>query len=124
MGARTGRALHFSPDALRALLAYDWPGNVRELENALEFAATVSSGQTLQPEDLPEEVLAASHRREEPSPPAWRPPAPGAPPPLVEERAALEAALDAHRWSRAETAKSLGLSRSTLWRRMRALELT
>jgi transcriptional regulator of acetoin/glycerol metabolism len=35
----------------------------------------------------------------------------------------LQAALDAHRWSRAETAKALGLSRSTLWRRMRALGL-
>ncbi len=49
VGARTGRALHFSPDALRALLSYDWPGNVRELENALEFAATVAQGQTVQP---------------------------------------------------------------------------
>jgi transcriptional regulator with GAF, ATPase, and Fis domain len=43
VGARTGRALRFSPDALRALLLHDWPGNVRELENALEFAATVST---------------------------------------------------------------------------------
>src|SRR5512133_698129 len=53
----TGRALRFSPDALRALLSYGWPGNVRELENALEFAATVARGQTLQPEDLPPEIL-------------------------------------------------------------------
>src|SRR5512137_472323 len=60
LGTRTGRALRLSPDAVRALLSYDWPGNVRELENALEFAATVAQGQTLQPEDLPPEVLGAS----------------------------------------------------------------
>ena len=36
VAARQGRALRFSPDALRALLDHDWPGNVRQLENALE----------------------------------------------------------------------------------------
>src|SRR5512137_270298 len=56
-GARTGRALRFSPEAMRVLLSHPWPGNVRELENALEFAATVCQGQTIQPEDLPPEVL-------------------------------------------------------------------
>jgi transcriptional regulator of acetoin/glycerol metabolism len=33
--------------------------------------------------------------------------------------AALQSALEQHRWNRAETAKALGVSRSTLWRRMR-----
>ena len=129
VGARTGRALHFSPDALRALLSYDWPGNVRELENALEFGATVCRGQTLQPEDLPSEVCTSTLPRSE----SWsgaqasRPgngradsPAPAA---GHDERNRLEAALDAHRWNRAETAQALGLSRSTLWRRMRELGL-
>ncbi len=56
VGSRTGRALRLSPEAVRVLLSYEWPGNVRELENALEFAATVCQGQTLQPEDLPPEI--------------------------------------------------------------------
>ncbi|MBK9519458.1 MAG: sigma 54-interacting transcriptional regulator [Anaeromyxobacter sp.] len=56
VGARSGRALRFSPEALKALLDHHWPGNVRELENALEYAVTVATGQTLQPEDLPPEV--------------------------------------------------------------------
>ncbi|MCA9674008.1 MAG: sigma-54-dependent Fis family transcriptional regulator, partial [Myxococcales bacterium] len=56
-GNRSGRSLLLSPDALRVLLSYAWPGNVRELENALEFATIVCRGQTIQPEDLPPEVL-------------------------------------------------------------------
>ena len=59
VGSRTGRALRLSPEAVRVLLSYEWPGNVRELENALEFAATVCRGQTLQPEDLPPEIAPA-----------------------------------------------------------------
>ncbi len=101
---------------------------MRELENALEFAATVCQGQTLQPEDLPPEVLAAGSPRPE-VPPAPEPLPRATPAPAPEttgaaaERNVLKAALDANRWSRGETAKALGLSRSTLWRRMRALGL-
>jgi len=128
---RTGRALRFSPDALRILLSYGWPGNVRELENALEFAAIVCQGQTLQPEDLPPEVVAAVSTRatapaEQVAAPGPRAPsrtASGRTPSDEDERVALEHALEAHRWNRAETASALGMSRSTLWRRMRALEL-
>jgi transcriptional regulator with GAF, ATPase, and Fis domain len=120
---RTGRALQFSPDSMRSLLSYDWPGNVRELENALEYAATVCRGQTLQREDLPPELLAG----------AAAPPHAGAPlaerasvrrlHPPSDERGDLKRELDEHRWNRSETAAALGLSRSTLWRRMRALGL-
>ena len=128
VGARTGRELRFSPEALRALLSHDWPGNVRELENALEFAVTVALGQTVQPEDLPPELGQAPGRRvPEPATEAARPGAGnGAAAPGDaggEERAVLQAALERHRWSRAETARALGVSRSTLWRRMRAAGL-
>jgi transcriptional regulator with GAF, ATPase, and Fis domain len=123
VGARTGRALRLSPEAVRLLLSYEWPGNVRELENALEFAATVCRGQTLQPEDLPPELLhAAPLPLEEPVAPVSRSRTATAPgtvpdPELVE-------ALDRSRWNRQETARVLGVSRSTLWRRMRAANLT
>ncbi|GAO03704.1 sigma-54-dependent Fis family transcriptional regulator [Anaeromyxobacter sp. PSR-1] len=113
--ARAGRAVRFSPDALRALMSHSWPGNVRELENALEFGVTVCRGQTLQPEDLPPEVLAG--RTPEHAP------ARAVEPADAHDRATIEAALQAHRWSRAEAARALGLSRSTLWRRMRSLNI-
>jgi two-component system, NtrC family, response regulator HydG len=123
VGARTGRALRLSPDALRALLSYAWPGNVRELENALEFAATVCPGQTVHPEDLPPEVVSSV---EQSSAGGIAPELRGRESPRADEGAAGErdaivAALEAHRWSRAEAARALMMSRSTLWRRMRAL---
>jgi transcriptional regulator with GAF, ATPase, and Fis domain len=130
-GARVGRALQLSPDAVRILLSHDWPGNVRELENALEFAATVCRGQTLQPEDLPPEVQSPG------APGAGRPAdgvsGRGAGPSRTRPSGASDApqsgqdalvrALEAHRWNRQETAEALGVSRSTLWRRMRSFGL-
>ncbi|MBI5069856.1 MAG: sigma 54-interacting transcriptional regulator [Deltaproteobacteria bacterium] len=119
VGERGGRALRFSPDALRALLSYPWPGNVRELENALEFAVTVSQGQTVRAEDLPPEVSGARLAAPEASPPG--PPARAAVADHEGQRTALVAALDRSRWKVAEAARALGISRSTLWRRMREL---
>jgi DNA-binding NtrC family response regulator len=116
VGARAGRALRLAPEALRALMTHDWPGNVRELENALEFAATVCRGQTVQPEDLPPEVEAVGSRAPQVEPHRHPSPEDG-------ERASVRQALEANRWNRAETARALGVSRSTLWRRMRDLGL-
>ncbi len=131
VGGRHGRALRFSPDAVRALLAYPWPGNVRELENALEYAVTVAKGHTLVPEDLPPEVLGGSaFHALQPGPDAQ----PGTPPGTalphavvsrreIPESPRIRAALEAHHWNRAETAAALGMSRTTLWRKMRELGL-
>ena len=119
VGGRHGRALRFSPDALRSILAYTWPGNVRELENALEYAVTVAKGHTVVPEDLPPEVLggaAGPTRRRDAV--AVRPePSPDG------EPARIRAALEANRWNRAQAATALGMSRTTLWRKMRELGL-
>jgi transcriptional regulator of acetoin/glycerol metabolism len=122
VGSRTGRALRLSPEAVRVLLSYEWPGNVRELENALEFAATVCQGQTLQPEDLPPEVLPAGSLLAEEPAPAPRP-RPATAIHAGEDRE-LRDALEQNRWNRLATARALGVSRSTLWRRMRAASLS
>jgi transcriptional regulator with GAF, ATPase, and Fis domain len=123
VGARTGRALHLSPEAVRVLLSYEWPGNVRELENALEFAATVCQGQTLQPEDLPPEVIAVGPSLQVEEPSFLSRPRHAAIHPLGDDRE-LRAALDLNHWNREATARALGVSRSTLWRRMRAASLS
>ena len=128
VGGRHGRALRFSPDALRAILDYPWPGNVRELENALEYAVTVAKGHTLVPEDLPPEVLMAPGAPERKSDVAGEAAAPSLPPAPAEsqepdEEPRIRAALEAHHWNRAQAAASLRMSRTTLWRKMRELGL-
>src|SRR5512142_124231 len=141
IGHRSGRALRLSPDSLRALLAHPWPGNVRELENALEYACTVARRDAILPEDLPRE-LAAAAQRQAPAEVAdagaharRRPSEDGDAVDPVEDaeargrsrgpvgREEIRAALEARRWRVAEAARLLGISRTTLWRRMRELGL-
>jgi DNA-binding NtrC family response regulator len=120
VGARQGRALRFSPDTLRLLLRHAWPGNVRELEAALEYAVAVCSGDTVLPQDLPESIAPRSAPLAVPSSGGARPE------PRVEQESdttRIRAALEACRWRRHEAARALGMSRTTLWRRMRELGL-
>lgn len=117
VAARQGRALRFSPEALRAILDNPWPGNVRELENALEYAVAVSKGQTLLREDLPAELQPTTVE-----PPKEITSASAAAP--VHDIAHLRRALEAHRWRRLDAARALGISRATLWRRMREAGLS
>ena len=41
----------------RVFLKYDWPGNVRELQNVVESCVVLCSRDTIQPEDLPEQLV-------------------------------------------------------------------
>lgn len=104
--ASAGRArpLALSPDTLTALQAYHWPGNVRELENALEFAAIHSDGAVIHPHDLP-------------------PSLPESPAATLSGRDLLEATL-LRSSTAAEAASALGLSRATLFRRLKEHGLT
>ncbi|MBX8559482.1 sigma 54-interacting transcriptional regulator [Pseudomonas cichorii] len=56
-----------STPALDALMAYSWPGNVRELENTLERATNLAATASIQPGDLPLEIIQASLRPQPPS---------------------------------------------------------
>ena len=131
VGARQGRALRFSPDVLRLLLEHPWPGNVRELENALEYAVAVCKGQTILPEDLPGEVAAQGSyvpaRGDDTSAGPTRGRAASAAARRADadavDTARIRGALEACHWSRHEAARVLGMSRTTLWRRMRELGL-
>ncbi len=119
--AREGRAVRFSPEVFDLFKSYAWPGNVRELENAIEYAVALCQRQTVQIEDLPPELAAFEAEGSAPPPPhapADRPGEDGA-----GEAARIRAALDAHRWHHAHAAAELGISRTTLWRKMRALGL-
>ena len=45
-----------SPDVMRLFFSHHWPGNVRELENTIERAVILCSGDSIRPEDLPDEI--------------------------------------------------------------------
>jgi len=119
IGKERGRSLRLAPPASRALLSYAWPGNVRELQNALEYATTVCEGQTIHLEDLPREISASgapvgSLR------PAERPEdGRGMDLASAAEVERIRNALERARYRRAEAAALLGVSRTTLWRKMR-----
>ena len=104
----------FSPLAMQALLEYPWPGNVRELENAVERAKICSRGEVIEESALPAEI-----RHRGASVPRGR----GS---FGEKAANLEADrirehLVRSGWNRTEAAARLGVSRVTLWRRMKQL---
>jgi DNA-binding NtrC family response regulator len=56
LGARHGREVRLSAEAMEGLQRYSWPGNVRELRNALETILVMARGSEIEVGDLPEEI--------------------------------------------------------------------
>ncbi len=114
----TGKQIRtVAPEAMRVLMGYPWPGNVRELENAVEHAFILVKGSTLELDHLPEELTRDAYHRSSPEPAHSR-----ATLSLADaERRIITAVLNRHRWNRADTSQELGISRSTLYRKMRKL---
>jgi DNA-binding NtrC family response regulator len=118
--ARNGRRpMRFDRAALAALQAHDYPGNVRELRNVVERIAILADG----PELGADEVAAALPGSRRPRADRYREGAGfhG----LVEEaeREIILGALAANGENVSETARALGLERSHLYKKMRALGL-
>jgi two-component system response regulator AtoC len=97
-----------SSDALEAMNNYPWPGNVRELRNVIEHAFIIGEGKVLELQDLTPELR-------------------GEPPPgeeleigslQLDERERLRAILNKHKGRKGAAAAELGISRSTLWRKL------
>jgi PAS domain S-box-containing protein len=105
------RVRGIDPAALRHLLEHSWPGNVRELKNAIEHAFVTVRGDTLMPEDLPLEIRASEPPEVVP---AARSGDPG-------ERNRILEALQKSGGRKSDAARRLGISRVTLWHRMRML---
>ena len=123
-----GQVRRISPQTMRLLLDYPWPGNVREMANVIEYAVVVARRETILPEDLPLELQSAEKPAAEnigdnrafPADLRKHSHTTHIPTPESEE---LRAILEKHHWKRADAARALGMSRVTLWRRMRELGL-
>jgi DNA-binding NtrC family response regulator len=127
-----------TPEALTALREYGWPGNVRQLRNCLERAVLLANDGLITLNELPPEVARRAPAfaaaplafAAQSSPGANESPATqnsfGQPAPasLREvERQQILAALEQTNWHRGKTAELLGISPSTLYRRLRDYNL-
>jgi DNA-binding NtrC family response regulator len=116
--ARNGRRpMTFAREAFLALQGHEWPGNVRELRNLVERLAILCDGPGISAEDVAA-VLPGARR---PRPERFREGVPLKD--LVDEaeRDIVLAALERNQDNVAETARALGLERSHLYKKMRAL---
>ena len=108
----------FSEDALAALENYAWPGNIRELQNVVERAVLLGKDDIITAADLPRDVTGGQHislprvgtmtlkeALEEP------------------ERQIILDVLESNGWNRNATADSLGVNRTTLYKKMKKLGL-
>ncbi|MBN1774778.1 MAG: sigma-54-dependent Fis family transcriptional regulator, partial [Deltaproteobacteria bacterium] len=97
------------PDALQRLLTHPWPGNVRELENVLKNAAVLARSDEIGPEDIPLDPGGASD-------------APASPSSLRLEEVEMQTirkALRATGGNKKLAAELLGISRLTLYRKLK-----
>jgi len=113
--ARTGkRIVGVSDDVLSFLMRYDFPGNVRELENIIEHGVVLCRGEVIEMEHLPTELFGnvptPRSTTETEDLKATRNQA---------ERQAIIDALARHNNNRLQTARDLGMHKTTLWRKMK-----
>jgi DNA-binding NtrC family response regulator len=108
-----------SKSALQVCLQYPWPGNIRELENVIERAVILSPGEFIVPESLPANIRESN-------------PATSIEPIMhlkleelmarAEKQVILET-LESFSWNRQLSARTLGISRTTLFNKMRRFQL-
>ncbi|PWC47556.1 sigma-54-dependent Fis family transcriptional regulator [Azospirillum sp. TSA6c] len=131
LAQRHGRApIRFTAAALDLLQRYDWPGNVRELRNAVERAVLLSTGGSIDIDDLPDELRDACGcvvadgwpLLGSPTPPIVAPAAVVSPPTAMAltetEQRTIKDVIAATGGNLSDAAAVLGISRSTLYRKM------
>ena len=117
----TGKRINrITNDVKRCFMDYCWPGNVRELENAIEHGFVTCQGGEMGLFDLPIEIRMLELRRVEclrnigsdQLPIPHQSHSADTPEQLID-------VLKAYNWNKSETARKLGIKRSTVWRKMK-----
>ncbi len=123
VGSRLRKSVNgITDEAIEIMVKYDWPGNVRQLENTLEQLLALNDGRVIDAYEV-EDVLSrvpcnGGGSRGRPVPAA----------PLSErtlqevERDTVMRVLSETGWNKAAAARRLGISKTTLWRRLKAWE--
>jgi transcriptional regulator of acetoin/glycerol metabolism len=123
-----GRPKEIDSDAFEVLLSAPWPGNVRQLRNVLRYALAVCEDETIKLADLPPEILQASSlpietivRSLEPVVRTIDPCPEQVPPESMQyaERMAILNILKKKKWNITVASTDLGISRATLYRKMK-----
>jgi DNA-binding NtrC family response regulator len=113
---------HFGPEVMALLKRYRWPGNVRELRNVIEGLVLTCAAAEVAIEDLPAEILEASSAAAATNAPTS---------PIAHEAASLDdfehlaikRALESSHGNLTQAARALGISRSTLYRKVQRYHL-
>ena len=111
--AQGSRPMSIDPEAKAVLLAHPWPGNLRELTNVIDFAAAVCINQQITTGDLPEYLVNPESKGD------------GAELPPKDlsrhgpQAVSLLSELQSCHWNVTAAAQNLGISRMTLYRRMK-----
>lgn len=113
-----GRPAAIEMNAFQRLVAYGWPGNFRELRNVIRTALAICDGGVLRLRDLPSEVRGSAI-----STPQDAPHAAAKPYDTAKREDVLRAIHDSD-GNMSRAAKLLGLSRNTLYRRCRSLQIS
>ena len=109
--AKSGKKiLGLTSEAMETLLAYDWPGNVRELRNAIEYAFVLCAGGWIETRHMPPKIAGLVKPFKKMSRPAED---------IQPERTQLISLLRKVRGNQSEAARSLGVSRVTVWKRIK-----
>ena len=103
--------LNLDQECLARFQNYDWPGNVRELQNAIEHAAIISGDGKVKLKHLPPQIAGGK---------IFQPPSPQSLRPLDEiEKEYIRSVLQFAAGNRARAARILGISQTTLWRKLK-----
>lgn len=104
----------FTSEAMRRLLDYSWPGNVRELENTIEHAAVIAKGNRIDVSDFPPIIRNGIGLFSNESIGTIQ----------ENEISLLQNALEECNWNKKLAARRLGVSRATLYNKLKKYQIT
>jgi len=108
------KKLGMTPEAMDKLIEYAWPGNVRELRNAIEYAFVLCPGGGIGINHLPVKIASGVKDTDKPSQPS---------PKKTDRKEELIKILKETGSNRSEAARRLGVSRVTVWKRMKKFQI-